>query len=214
MSMDRVLLIGSEGSMGRRYQAIMRTLDVKFEKADKDHTLLDVKQLLKGCDSVVLATPTDTHYKLLLELVPTRKPILCEKPVVKDLKQLVDILSLVRHYRSQFRMMYQYSLFDHPSNAGPSYYNYYHHGNDGLSWDCMQVISLARGELKIKEDSPIWTCMINGQKINKNLMDMAYVEYFKKWMTEPHQNPNEILDIHNKVKLFERGESLWQNTLM
>jgi hypothetical protein len=83
---------------------------------------------------------------------------------------------------------------------GPSHYNYFRHGNDGILWDCMQIIGLANGPVEIKEDSPIWDCVINGNRLNLSDMDGAYVSFIRSWLNgNLRQNFIEVVEIHRKV---------------
>lgn len=47
---------------------------------------------LSGIDAVVLASATETHYKLALEILGQGKPLLVEKPVCANLEQTEEVL--------------------------------------------------------------------------------------------------------------------------
>jgi predicted dehydrogenase len=47
---------------------------------------------LSGIDAVVLASATETHYKLALEILGQDKPLLVEKPVCANLEQTEEVL--------------------------------------------------------------------------------------------------------------------------
>jgi predicted dehydrogenase len=49
---------------------------------------------LSDVDAVVLASATETHHKLALEVLEAGKPLLVEKPVCADLAQTEEVLSL------------------------------------------------------------------------------------------------------------------------
>lgn len=48
---------------------------------------------LSGIDAVVLASATETHHKLALEILAQGKPLLVEKPVCANLEQTEEVLS-------------------------------------------------------------------------------------------------------------------------
>ncbi len=200
----KVLIIGANGSMGKRYQAIFNYLGVSAILSDKEHGVQAIKSFAGKTDGVVIASPTSTHVEMIRALIPIRKPILCEKPVTKNLTELTEVLKELEGAMVPFRMMYQYSVMTEPNRIGRSYYNFYNHGTDGLIWDCMQIIGLSRGQLELGESSPIWRCMINGQAIKREHMDAAYVAYVQKWIKYPNQSHHEILKIHEKTKLAEK----------
>ncbi len=192
------LIIGSEGSMGKRYQAILKFLGEPFGCYD-----LKTHGFLKLCDQYsryIIATPTHTHLEWVARLDEYLKPILCEKPLSKDLVEVKEILKC----KSPLSMMMQYTwLFDRHS-FGRSFYDYYNHGPDGLIWDCFQIIALASGEIELKESSPVWSCRINGTKIQRQAMDAAYVEFVRAWLKgEAVVTRDQLLKWHEKVKQFE-----------
>ncbi len=187
------LIIGAKGSMGRRYQAILKYLEKPFTCADVDDDWFLKSRL---CDSIILATPTDTHYNFLKNLIHFKQPILCEKPITKDLREL----DLIKHeYRDlPLQMVMQYKELD-AGDEGPSFYDYYNHGKDGLYWDALQIIGLARGGVEILEESPIWRCQLNGEQLSLNHMDYAYISMIRNWFKNPYGDLIEIKAIHQKV---------------
>lgn len=199
-----VLIVGSDGSMGKRYQAILTYLGVKTTLADKRHTRDEVSHMANQSSGIIIASPTETHVDIVRQLLVFQKPILCEKPVTKNIFELKTLQKEIAFQRTPFRMVMQYEMLTETNRIGRSYYNYFKHGNDGLAWDCMQIIGLARGHVQIEERSPVWSCMINGKTIHLEHMDAAYIGYVQKWIKEPNQDPEKILDIHEKTASFER----------
>jgi hypothetical protein len=199
-----VLLVGAKGSMGRRYQAILRYLGRKFIACDIESEPEQVESLASRCAGTILASPTDTHAAYIRLLAPLKKPILCEKPVTKNVAELKDLLTELARLETPFRMMNQYRILADRSRIGKSIYDYFRHGNDGLYWDCMQIIGLARGEIRLGESSPVWMCMINGKALSVSHMDAAYLAYTQLWFQRPNQDPGEILATHEKTDQLER----------
>ena len=193
-----ILIIGSEGSMGKRYQAILKHLSQPFEGWDPKHGTAPCHP--EKYSRFIIASPTDTHLGWVKALDQYGKPILCEKPLSKDLGEVEEILKC----KSELTMMMQYTwLFDRYS-FGHSSYNYYQHGPDGLIWDCFQIIALARHEVELKEDSPIWKCVINGKPIRRGDMDEAYVGFVSAWLKGIVPAAKQrLLEWHRKVKDYE-----------
>jgi hypothetical protein len=200
-----ILIVGSEGSMGKRYQAILKYLGHNPVCADLGTSNNELIDKAMGSGGVIIATPTHTHTDIIRLVAPTRKPILCEKPVCKDPEELRGVLELVQTFGTPFAMMMQYKELAHRDTIGPSMYNYFRHGNDGLIWDCFQVIALARGTVNLGEDSPVWACKINGKTLNLSHMDSAYISYVQKWLKNPDfHDHTEIQRMHEKVAAAER----------
>ena len=205
----KVLLLGSEGNMGKRYKAILDYLRIPFSCYDiKLFGLLE--EAAEGCDRAIIATPTNFHAESILDVlcVLPGKPILCEKPIDKNITVLKDLLERCAEAKSDLRMVFQYrKVYKDDGMIGPSHYDYFRHGDDSLLWDCIQIVGLARGTVKLSESSPVWSCAINGQMLKLNMMDWAYVEYISDWLKSPMLcvGPAEILEIHEKVTRLANG---------
>jgi hypothetical protein len=195
------LIIGSNGSMGRRYQAILKHLEVPFECYDIGTGTQDWSRF----DNFILATPTDLHFRYVKNLEVFKKPILCEKPLSTDHSEFVRILDA----SCPISMMMQYAYFDRDYAHGKTKYDFYNHGKDGLVWDCFQIIALARGEVEVKESSPIWHCTLNGQEIDLKQMDRAYVWAVRRFLDGIYIPKEKLLEYHLKVKSYEEK---WRST--
>ena len=200
-----ILIIGANGSMGVRYQSILRYLEQDYKCADKNHSLMLINKMVEDSDGVIIATPTESHADYIKMACAHKRPILCEKPVTRDVAKLKATLAHVRESRTPFQMMYQYKELVSSQLTDWSYYNYFRHGNDGLVWDCLQIIGLARGEVTLEDTSPIWRCSINGKALDSKFMDGAYVNYVRKWLRNPTGDLGEIVAVHEKVLDYERS---------
>lgn len=199
------LIIGSEGRIGRRYKAIFNYLDKPFTTCDIQlNNHLNMMEMATRSDRILLCTPTDTHYRILVELINLKKPILCEKPITKDFDELKNIFQHAQLCGTDLKMVLQYKEIAHSQRPGQlSYYDYFNHGPDGKYWDMMQVIGLAKGNIRLGETSPIWRCMINGEEIKFNHMDHAYINMIDRWLGGTlDQDQEEIVRIHRKVMDF------------
>lgn len=199
-----IAIIGAKGNMASRYKAIMNLLGAKYIGIDVDSTAREVDAALTACERIIITTPTDTHVDLIRSCIPYRKPILCEKPITKNIVELKDLMDDLYEEGVWLRMVFQYGMISKSTSSQDTVYNYFKHGSDGLVWDCTQIIALAKARITLREDSPVWHCVINGEKLNIGLMDQAYIEFIKFWGSHPDQDLNEILDIHQKVHQYER----------
>ena len=213
----RILLLGSGGSMGKRYQAILKSSDHTVMCADKGDNW---EPLYGGCDRVILATPTRLHSEQLIKLIEMgKKPILCEKPIATDVTKVEFLLEFSRRNEVPLEMMRQYEKLPQefvfkPDADALTYYNYYNTGKDGLIWDCIQIIGAARNAVLINNDSPTWVCNINGYATNSSHMDDAYADFICAWIDSDGQGDLEtILKYHEKTARFEREHGRDNNGL-
>lgn len=54
-----------------------------------------VDELLRACDGVLVATPTDTHPVLVRQCLAAKTPVLCEKPIAADLAEMAALAAEV-----------------------------------------------------------------------------------------------------------------------
>jgi hypothetical protein len=202
---DKILLMGSEGSMGKRYQAILNYLEVPFDCYDiglhQEHGT--------EYDHYIIATPTDTHYEILKSLKDSKSKILCEKPITKDMPELEEILS----WGLNLTMMMQYQELKGrgiPNGSAQdqiiSFYDYFRTGPDNLPWDAMQVIALHEGEVKdvlVSNELPYWCVQINNEILNLAKMDLAYIVFVNKWIQSDFMTKEFILNAHKKVHQYK-----------
>ena len=178
--------------MGGRYAACLDYLSYSYD-------CYDYYDWHVACDNdhqyVIIASPTDCHYENLKSFRHSKTHILCEKPIVKDLAQLREVLS----WELNLTMVNQYKYLADPESEGETKYNYFKTSNDGLEWDCINIIGLAKQKPVIKNSLPFWTCIINGRQVDLNEMDGAYVEMIRTWIKDPTRNTEYILNTHKRV---------------
>ena len=209
----KLCIIGGKGNMGRRYAAIANMENMYFHSIDvNDPIPTDFTHYL-------IATPTETHEAVLTNLCNMREEpvkVLIEKPytIIKnnDMNafQVLGKLSTLGH---KIYMVNQYAYYSHDlcDNEGPTYYDYYHSGKDGIMWDCIQIIHLARNGVKfLNNQSPIWHCMINGVKLNRELIDLCYVKMLKDFCSDGKLygrlwGIRETRQAHQAVMKYEAG---------
>ena len=199
--MNRIAILGSDGSMGKRYQAILRHINIDaalFEATNWGQIVTTV-----GIDGIIIASPTDCHLENLREIARLNIPILCEKPIVQDQRDLNEILEMDLN----ITMVNQYAFIDGIDGEGVSYYDYYNTGKDGLEWDCINIIGLAKGDVFINDKSPIWNCQINGKKLTLEDVYAGYIKMIHSWQQEPKSNYDYISQAHRKIweKKYVKG---------
>jgi len=201
--MKKVLVVGYKGNMGSRYTAILDFLGIEWSGLEP----FERKGNEQDIEGIILATPTITHPDILRSFENDYDlPILCEKPISRcgifgkpSTLGLADFLSKTN---LNIRMVNQYKYMPRADEAGAegkTYYNYFKTGRDGLAWDCINIIGMAKGDVELKNDSPIWDCWINGKSLNIRGMDHAYIDMIDDWVKNPTNNHDYILESHEKV---------------
>ena len=188
----KVAVIGGAGNMGQRYCRILDHLLVEHIIVDIDTYAPD--SLFSTITHIIIATPTASHVNDIQKYATFGVPILCEKPICKNALQLQGILDL----KCDLRMINQYELYP-VSGEGKTYYNYFKTGSDSLLWDCINIIGLAKGDVEIKNDSPIWDCWINGVRLHLCAMDMMYIRNIEDWLNYSYDNKAYIKQAHEKI---------------
>jgi len=208
--LKKIGVVGALGNMGQRYCKILDYL--KVEHVDID---LGINPPTKDCDGFIVATSTHSHLKIIRNLYYQNGnvPILCEKPLsiiehgIKDLWGLRDLPSL------NLQMINQYKYLNYPRDyEGHTSYNFFKTGKDSLAWDCISILALAKSSVKLKNDSPLWSCQINGAPVSIADMDMAYVKNIEDWLENPKPDLNYIVHAHSKVVEYLNDKCPDRNT--
>jgi len=76
---------------------VQAALDRAVEDFDDVRTYLDYRELIKdtSIDAFVIATPTKTHYDILVDVIETGKPIFVEKPITYTVDEAESVCKLV-----------------------------------------------------------------------------------------------------------------------
>jgi hypothetical protein len=194
--MKKIAVIGGLGNMGRRYALILKHLGHEPIVIDFGSQGTNHPGDIKKADGIIIATPTKNHVSQILEYSEYKKPILCEKPFSKVFAEVEKAVNV----DCPLRMINQYEHYMlNWAAAGKTWYNYFKTGDDGLLWDCISIIGLARGEIAIKNDSVIWDCWINGKMLDIRWMDNAYIWMIQDWIAGNNDNKSYILKAHKRV---------------
>lgn len=193
-----IYIIGNQGNMGKRYTAILNYLGENVKGHDLDAY---IGEELAAASGFIVATPTKNHLNDVVDLFKYEKPILCEKPLTKNIEELNQLEDKYREELSLLSVVNQYQYLKKGTN-GKTVYNYYKSGNDGLAWDCLNIIGLAKGDFEIDNKMPYWRCVLNGAQLNLGMMDHAYVDMIKNWLKDPKSNYAYARKAHEKVALY------------
>lgn len=187
--LNKVLLVGCKGSMGVRYQAILKALGVTCVGVDRDDDWPD----LKGFDAAIVASPTETHTGFAATLCREKLPVLVEKPISINPLTAANFCDEAVAENFKVRMVNQYLYMPRGPEIkafqGGTLYDYFRSGKDGLVYDCISILALASGPISLNDKSPVWRCVINGQPLSLADMDRAYFDMVKRFLTEPPEGP-------------------------
>lgn len=210
---QKVALFGSAGSMGRRYTAILNWLGHHVLPIEVDDSFGESLAACEDADAIIVASPTETHVDICRGLLHLEKPILCEKPITKNVFELNRFLETLKHFpETRFQMVNQYKYMTMPGVEGLTKYDFYNSGKDGIYWDCINIIGLAKGEVKILDKSPFWQCQINGFPLSRGKIDHSYIEMITDWLLSPFDNLEYIYESHLKVHGMLNEKSLNRNS--
>lgn len=196
MAIEKVCVVGYRGNMGRRYCTILDYLGIPYHGVEKEDEDWEPEKDVEG---IIICTPTETHYEVLQNSC-YGLPILCEKPLIKNIGHLEDFLQ----FGPETSMINQYRYFYTPSDELTLVENY-HTGNDGLLWDCLNIIGMARSDIHLTKKSPIWNIELNGKRINRAKIDTAYIRNIEDWLTgDLVESKRYIIHAHKKVIEYEK----------
>lgn len=184
-----ILVVGARGNMGRRYLACLRALGLKPVAIDQPWP-----DIVPQWTRAIIASETSAHWAAVLDLIQHTpedgqyRHVLMEKPVAKSVVFARAIYDALTRHRMRLFCVNQYQYLpgviedQERGVMGRTSYDYYNHGRDGLHWDCFQLYALARGEVQLREGSPVWRCEINGREMSSCDMDPAYLSMLEDWL--------------------------------
>lgn len=154
---------------------------------------------------MIIATPTALHAAHIDQFLATGAPILCEKPITTSIRALDRLMPKLDDGRVNMVNQYRY-LRGHREEIGEglTMYDYFNHGRDGLAWDCISIVGLAKGRVVLGEASPRWTCWINGERMSLADMDQAYIDMISHWVggSLVGHGADYIRDAHARVHAY------------
>lgn len=180
-----ILIVGGNGSIGRRYQTILKYLEIPFKVCEIGDQISDFK-----FDKAIIASPTNMHIEHIGILSRFGVPILCEKPVSKD-PAWADYFSGSNNIFVVNNYAY---LLNNEKFKGPLstiFYDFYNTGKDGMVWDCCQLVHLAStysARIFLNKTSPIWTLNLNGWDVEYKYIEWSYIEMIQDFVRDRHIN--------------------------
>lgn len=207
-----ILLIGSHGNIGMRYQAVLRYLGVSFDCYDtKIH---DRVPHLPQFSHAIVATPIAPHVQWCIDLAKAGvKNILCEKPIAKDPKDIIELQKLQKEMMCDIRMVcnWQFVMRDCKLGVGQHqiFYDYYNTGADN-EWDLIQPLFISNGQHVFRRNSPIFKCMIDGNSIDRKDFDYSYIAMLHHWLSgmDVLWNLEDALDATKKIISYMETEKI------
>lgn len=204
-----MICIVGNGNMGRRYAAICESEHIKYVIVDKQDTLPVV-------DKYIICTPTNTHAEVLCHVaISNKRPvaILVEKPIDSSFSKGLCAVEAAESLGHKVYMVNNYAYYSEGivAGTGDTHYDYYNSGKDGIAPDCIQLIHLAKsGVGYLKTEAPVWDCMINGMKLNRELIDLCYVKMIKDFASDGKLygrlwGREDIRAAHAKVEQYQEG---------
>ena len=174
-----IALIGGEGSIGRRYAAILRYFDMKYVVVDPVREDYD-RALRVKVERAIVCTPTAMHYQGVKWCMEKDIPILCEKPLSINQRECFEL----GRYKKGFVVNNYQHVFQRFQNEKFNIkYNYYNTGKDGVAWDCCQLIYMDP-KVEIRTDSPILTIWVNNSRITHENIERGYMTMIRAFMAE------------------------------
>jgi Ulp1 family protease len=210
----KVLVIGSLGTQGRRYCAILKYLDI-------EHIGYDIVDSFNSvpCNKIthaIIATPIDTHYHWCLWCVENKIPFLCEKPISKNIDEIETIKRECKNEKVDGRMVCNWAFVLPYKNSNLSLnrhentivFDYFNTGKDGI-YDLIQPIYLSDEISSFKFKSPVYNCKINGAEVDQRDFDASYSVMLGAWFSE---NINHLWSMDDAIKATEKLLS-WKGNL-
>jgi hypothetical protein len=203
---SKILVVGGDGNMGSRYKCILDQLGVRHETLDIGTGPKDADEF----DGVIIATPTDTHTEILDAMVGYKGPVLCEKPLLTDFKDIE--VSLIEYMDAEMRLsmvnQYKYAVKGKVPDTSEhvSYYTYFNSGQDGLEWDCINIIAQSNSRPYLSKNSPIWSCCLNGVTLTRKDIDISYIKMLEDWLESGLEDYAHIIKAHKKVRDYINDE--------
>lgn len=97
---------------------VQYVFDVNRERASQFATdnkcvfMESLDEMISCADSLIIASSSDSHYKLSIEAMKSGKHLLCEKPMALSLDDATEMVEICRKYKLRCVVGYNYRFFD------------------------------------------------------------------------------------------------------
>lgn len=210
-----MIIVGSSGRIAQRYKAILNYLQKDFYSYDvnfkaptyRREKSVQGKDIHKLKDvPAFICTPSHTHYKVLEKFyVMGYRDFLIEKPLFTHHADYEN----ARHLKgARISGICNYKYID--GKKGETHYNYFDAGQEKLHWNLFQIIALARNELKLESESPIWQCTLNGRKLSLEDVHKSYILQLEDFF----KNPLKGLSLDEAEEWFFKVQKFVQKQLV
>jgi hypothetical protein len=177
----KVLIVGSEGSIGRRYKAVVTHCDALYIPCDKRNNT--THNIESDFDMAIVASPTDMHAYHVTRLLKKQKPILCEKPLgadMYDVRQILgepgakDLVYVVDNW--------SWMIGSSETNNRIIYKNFFT-GSENIAYNLAQPIYLSStSRFKFNLNYPYFEAIVNDKVYTTHDVDRSYVKMIHHWL--------------------------------
>ena len=84
----------------------------EFEKNNNCKAVDSIEELFNNVDAVIIATPTSTHYNLVMESIRREKHVLCEKPMSVKIEEATEMLKISKEKNLVCSIGFNYRFFE------------------------------------------------------------------------------------------------------
>lgn len=181
-----ILLVGGNGSIGRRYQAILQFMRTPYMVHEANDTETFESKLKKGITKAIIATPTNSHVNFCREFANRSIPFLCEKPLSKNIDEVKWIQTICK--KSPGYVVNNYAFLNEGLEPPIHFrYDFYNTGKDGLVWDICQLIYLARkyeAELCVRTNSYWWDMEWGTIQVPYAWIEQSYMRMLRAFLSD------------------------------
>jgi hypothetical protein len=200
-----ILVVGSNGTTGKRYCTILKMLGCTVIEYDAIHARNN--QRFSRSDGVIIATPTHLHKEHFERAIRIgNKKILIEKPVSKINGDIEDMIVEAQGMEVTVVCNWKYCTFAtlEPESHDITY-NYFNHGREEIPiWDMCQLVYLQKGEsYDFAYDSPFFVALVDGFPVTLMDIERSYFRMITQWLA----NPKGLWDLHDAVKMNKKVEN-------
>jgi hypothetical protein len=186
----KILIIGNEGSTGKRYEKIIRSLGHQI-------TGYDIKELghtIPNCDRAIIASPTLTHIHYARYCQERRIHYLVEKPACSSVYDVDEMTGcMVNNWCF---------VFDHITLLPGSHKIFYRNnytGTEGYWFDTCQLHILSDRTGSIIKRRGGFDTTIDGRVVTLKDIEDSYVRMIKSWLNDDGRVWR-VSDIADKLK--------------
>lgn len=193
----KILLLGGNGSIGRRYASILDHLNLQHVIAD-DVNGVNLRDY--DFDRAIVCTPTVTHHGYAKKLIAQNIPVLIEKPLSFSEIECREIVEVSKDKAVNVVCNYLYVV--RKLRVDPPYkikYDYFHTGSENLYWNTCQLVYLDPDAL-IRQESPKWSMNVNGKWVLYRLLENSYIDMIRDWVSEKY---NRLWSVEDGLKMTQ-----------